>query len=41
MPKILPIMLLSIAKKIKPIMLKIMLDDALELTILLEYINLS
>ena len=39
MPKILPIILLAFehCSKIKPIMFKIMLDHALELTALLEY----
>ena len=41
MPKILPIMLFEHCLKIKPIMLIIMLDYALELTVLLEYISLS
>ena len=44
MPKILPIMLLSIAQKLSLLCSKLFLqnqDYALELTVLLEYISLS
>ena len=44
MPKILPIMLLSIAKKLSLLCSKLCFqnqDYALELTVLLEYISLS
>ena len=44
MPKILPIMLLSIAQKLSPLCSKLYFqnqDYALELAVLLEYISLS